>query len=156
MNGLSWLIYIANVGSTLGGFFTFVCIVTGIATIGFIIAVLVFSGDTDNYYRPLNSDALARNKENRSACKSWAIRAGLFCMLMGTLSSIIPNRETVLLIAASEIGDRVMNSEKMAKVGDRVGSVVDPGIDLLKIWIEQQTQTIKKSMEPVSQPATKN
>jgi len=77
-------------------------------------------------------------------------------MLMGTLSSIIPNRETVLLIAASEIGDRVMNSEKMAKVGDRIGSVVDPGIDLLKIWIEQQTQTIKKSMEPVSQPATKN
>jgi len=66
------------------------------------------------------------------------------------LASIIPNRETVLLIAASEIGDRVMNSEKMAKVGDRVGSVVDPGIDLLKTWIEQQTQTIKKSMEPIA------
>jgi hypothetical protein len=43
----------------------------------------------------------------------------------------------VLLITASEMGEKVLNHP-------RVNSVVDPGIELLTAWMEKETREIKK------------
>jgi hypothetical protein len=59
---------------------------------------------------------------------------------------MLPDRRTVLLIAASEIGERTMNSERMAMVGDKVASVLNPSIELLNTWISRQTEEIKAEM----------
>lgn len=53
--------------------------------------------------------------------------------------AIIPTKETMLLIAASEVGEKIVTSEKIT-------SVVDPSVTLLKTWIEKQTQDIQNSM----------
>ena len=45
----------------------------------------------------------------------------------------------MLLIAASEVGEKIVTSEKIT-------SVVDPSVTLLKTWIEKQTQDIQNSM----------
>ena len=52
----------------------------------------------------------------------------------------------MLLIAASEIGERVLNSDRMAQVENRVAGIVDPSLDLLNTWIAQQTQSIRREM----------
>jgi hypothetical protein len=44
------------------------------------------------------------------------------------------------MIAASEVGERMMSSQA-------VQGVVDPGLDFLKAWIRQQTEDITKNAE---------
>jgi len=131
MNGLSWLIYLAEIGRELGGFFTFLAVVAGIAAIGFMIAA--FSDETKDVNKPT---MWARSKISLA-----------FMVLAGFMAAVMPGRQTVLLIAASEIGERALNSEKMAKITDRVGGVVDPSIDLLQTWIAKQTEDLKSQMQ---------
>jgi hypothetical protein len=42
----------------------------------------------------------------------------------------------MLLIAASQVGERVLSSES-------VQSVVDPSVDLLRTWITQETNRLR-------------
>ena len=56
------------------------------------------------------------------------------------LSAVVPSRTTALLIASSEIGERVLSSES-------VKSAIDPGADLLKTWMNQQKNEIEKKIK---------
>ena len=58
----------------------------------------------------------------------------------GGLANLVPSRQTVLLIAASEMGERVLNHP-------RVNQVIDPGIDLLTTWMEKEKHELQKSMQ---------
>ena len=139
MNNLSWLIYFAGVSGSLGNFLTFVMVVFGVLAAASIIVWLVMHDETDSHRRPLEEQALARCREMRS--KSWR-RAwgfiGLF-LLVGTMAMMMPGRQTVLLIAASEMGEQVLNHP-------RVQTVVDPGIELLTTWMAKETADIKRQM----------
>ena len=58
----------------------------------------------------------------------------------------MPSRQTILLIAASELGERVLASDKMARVEERVNGVLDPSLDLLTTWMMKQTQELRQQM----------
>lgn len=138
MNSLSWLIYLANVAGTLSGFLVFICVVFGLVTIVCFIAGLVHLEESPNRY-PLEGEDL----ETYRKCRKTLFKAsGFFFVLLflfGVTAAVIPDRQTVLLIAASEIGEQVVTHQ-------RVQGVIDPSIDLLQTWIRQQTQTIQQQM----------
>lgn len=133
MNTLSWLIYLASVTGSIGGFFTFIAFITGLGTfigIGGILITRISITDA------IIADDVTKLEKLSVFFRKWIfIFASLF-LFSGTTSVILPERNTVLLIAASEIGEKVVASEK-------ISSVVDPSIELLKTWIEEQTIQIK-------------
>ena len=146
MNNLSILIYLSGVTATLASFLTFVTVVFGILGLVCLIVWLVAHDETDASHRRLEGEALAGRREARKNSWKWFWRfCGLF-VFVGALASFVPSRQTVLLIAASEMGERVLNHE-------RVNQVIDPGIDLLKTWMEKEKLDLQKSMRA---PAGKN
>ena len=140
MNNLSILIYLSGVTGTLGNFLTFVAVVFGILGVVSLIVWLVHHDETNSAYVRLDGDALAGVRDKRKTAWRWF---WCFCGLMGvtgSLASLVPSRQTVLLIAASEMGERVLNHP-------RVNQVIDPGIDLLTTWMEKEKHELQKSMQ---------
>lgn len=147
MNALSWLIYLAGVTNSLSSFFVLLMVVLAVLTVILTIVSLIFLSDTDGKGNLLGPDRLAENKLIHKGSRRWAIRFGVLFVIVGCGNSILPDRKTVLLIAASEIGERTLNSEKMAAVGNRVASIIDPSIELLNTWIAKQTEEFKLEMD---------
>jgi hypothetical protein len=147
MNGLSWLIYLAGATGSLSTFFTIVCVIAGILTAVLSIVALVSLEKTNARGVEKSELVLKEQEEVHRSARKWAMRFGLLFFLFGVLNSILPDRRTVLLIAASEIGERTLKSDQMAAVGNRLANVVDPGLDLLNTWISKQTQDLRREME---------
>jgi hypothetical protein len=140
MNNLSILIYLSGVTGNLGNFLTFVAVVFGILGVVSLIVWLVNHDETNSAYVRLEGDALAGVRDRRKTAWRWF---WCFCGLMvftGSLASLVPSRQTVLLIAASEMGERVLNHP-------RVNQVIDPGIDLLTTWMEKEKHELQTSMQ---------
>lgn len=141
MNNLSLLIYLSGVTGTLGNFLTFVTVVFGILGVVSLIVWLVHHDETNSAYVRLQGDALAGVRDTRKTAWRWF---WCFCGLMvftGSLASLVPSRQTVLLIAGSEMGERVLNHPKF-------NQVVDPGLELVTTWMQKETAEIRRSMEP--------
>jgi quinol-cytochrome oxidoreductase complex cytochrome b subunit len=141
MNSLSWLIYLAGVAGTLNGFIVFVTVVFGLLAGTSIVVCLFTLDETDAYRRKLPEDDLVSQREVRK--KSWRYM-WIFMILMimsGLTASMVPNRQTVLLIAASQMGEQVLNHP-------RINQVVDPGIELLTTWMQKETADLRRASEP--------
>jgi O-antigen ligase len=63
--------------------------------------------------------------------------AGIFGIV---LVVFVPDERSMLLIASSQVGEKIVNS-------DTVKSVLDPSTDLLKSWIQLETKKIKKELD---------
>lgn len=140
MNTLSILIYLSSVAGSLNGFLVFLAVIFGVLAAGALVSYVYHCDETDQYSRPLPDAMRASYKETRT--KSWR-RMWLFLMLMiasGVSSAAMPDRQTVLLIAASEMGERVLNHP-------RVTEVVDPGIELLTTWMRKETEQLRRTMD---------
>ena len=78
------------------------------------------------------------NEELSNACKSkakWLLFIMTFC---ATLACALPSNNTLMMIAASEVGERAIKSEA-------VSTIVDPSVELLKTWIAKETKNLKES-----------
>lgn len=139
MNYLSWLIYLANITGNLSGFAVFITVVFGIGTAAAILAALIGLSTTDSRGYPLSDKNLAFNESMVKVGRSYAWRFFTGMLVFGTIAAILPSRQTVLLIAASQIGEQVVTHQ-------RVQTVLDPSIELLQTWIAQQTASIRREM----------
>lgn len=153
MNSLSWLLYFAqafdNIRSTCYNFGVFWTIVGGLSLIAWIVYRFIIV--------PINCFDSGGSERNAKEClnelgsktyKSLFHLMFLSWILAGSLhlfSSVLPDRKTVTLIAASEIGEKFIKNEK-------VQSVFDPSLDLLRTWMEKQTLDLKQEMEQSNQP----
>lgn len=143
MNSLSWLIYLAGVAGSLNAFMVFLTVIFGALAAGSVVGFLFYSDETDRYNRPLPAEELTARREQRR--KSWR-HMWLFLILMtlgGVTASAIPGRQTVLLIAASQMGEQVLNHP-------RINQVVDPGIELLTTWMQKETADLRRASEPTN------
>jgi hypothetical protein len=137
MNSLSFLIYLAGVTGSVGNFLTFLAVMFGILAVVCMVVWLVMHDETNRFSDKLKGDDLVFRRSMRTKAWRWFWGfTGLF-VLAGSIASITPTRQTVLLITASEMGEKVLNHP-------RVNSVVDPGIELLTAWMEKETREIKK------------
>lgn len=134
MNNLSLLIYLAGVTGSIGSFLVFVAVVFGFGVAVCGIVWLVSLSDSN-----FSSTEQAERVKKHSWRWIWA-----FLVLMiftGSVSALVPSRQTVLLIAGSEMGERVLNHP-------RFNQVVDPGLELVTTWMQKETAEIRRSMEP--------
>lgn len=125
MNTLSWLIYLADVADSVGWAFDCLFFVSMIA--GVILAFV---------WKAAAADAAAeKDKPNKSGAAeiSLGCRRGLFriCLpiflLTFFLSGLVPNKETVYAIAASELGETVLKSDTGNKA-----------VNALNAWLDEQ------------------
>lgn len=123
MNDLSWLIYLADIAGRVGGLLIFLTVLSGTAAV--VSLIVAFAAAIDDY---LEIAAAARRIFRQ------ALPASIAC---GLIAGFIPDRQTVMMIAASEIGQRAVNSPNVA-------AVVDPSLELLKAWIAKTTADLKK------------
>ena len=126
MKSLSVYIYlvqvIGNVSVYLGGFIVF-----SIICLCMFSLILLVASDSNCEWATFSV---------------WATYLKRWLRIMAPLSIfwiVLPTRETMILVAASEIGEKVITSEK-------VTTVIDPSVVLLKTWIEKQTLDLQTSI----------
>ncbi len=121
MNSLSWLVYGMQVFTNLGVLLAIVG--------GFVCVWLLFWGFcalcNDDQKAPLSITHFVKRFKQ-------LIWVPVVCF---TMLIFMPNERTMYLIAASEVGDRIVNSQK-------VQSIVDPGSEYLKTWLKKETERL--------------
>ncbi len=125
MNTLSILIYAAGVAESLDHFLG---IITGLCVIGALACVALHLCALD----------CGTPQELRKHISKWFKVLTVGGFLCGIAASLMPSRETVLMVAASEMAGRAVMSEP-------VQSVVDPATQLLREWIDQKTRELRNA-----------
>lgn len=132
MNELSWLIYLADVAGGAKGLSTGLAIACGVGVVMFTF-VGIIAADKENFERKYrNGPAHEPEKEEMSRrvkTKSFgAIRPLIITCIVASIASVfIPTQSTIYAIAASEMGERVIQSE----TGDKA-------IQALNAWLDRQ------------------
>jgi hypothetical protein len=126
MNNLSWFIYLTqivdNIGNAAQGVLVFVGVFGGIGLV-FATAYRFAECMGDDPFVPVH----------RRLVKLFIIAIAVSAMA----AVFVPSRQTMLLIAGSEIGERFTKSEAAR-------DVVSPGVELLKTWIKRETEKLSK------------
>ena len=103
MNSLSWFLYLAQVSDNLGRLFA---ILTFVSLAGIVIALLV---------APFALDASADAKFWRGWRKALYILAPTALVAMFAVAAL-PSKQTMYLIAASEIGEKLAHTEAVSEI----------------------------------------
>lgn len=123
MNSLSWFIYLTQIVDNLG-VAALGCLVFG-GMIGFFAFLI----------GPMAIDVMD-SPPSPATIRSF-VRGYIITMVLAVLVSVfMPSRQTMLMIAGSEMGERLVKSES-------VNNIVNPGMDLIRKWIQQETDKIK-------------
>jgi hypothetical protein len=140
MNSLSWLIYFIGMVESIGYFALWLAIPGTLGLCAVLIIWMVLNGCQIGS-TPMNErDA----KQYEIAWHWWSVgkNIALVVWLIGWMMIIfIPSRQSLILIAGSEIGQQMVQSKA-------VQDVVNPGMDLLKTWITTETTKLKESVSP--------
>ena len=124
MNGLSWMLYLASVAGSVAGFLTFLAVISGFGTLISMVGSWV---------------AKENNREDvADGMRKWFRRLLPSWLAISLLATIAPGRETMMLIAASEMGQRLVQSQL-------VQGIADPSLELLRTWIQRTTDDLKRA-----------
>lgn len=126
MNNLSWMIYAVDVINNLNILMGIVSVLGGILFLALSFAYAVNSEGSDTEKQRTTLKAIAK----------WLKVDGAVVSVTVILCVIVPSKETMLLIAASEVGERVLSNEK-------VTSIIDPSVQYLQAWIKNELGKLK-------------
>ena len=103
MNGLSWLLYFADIAEKLTGVAHFVIWAVGI--VGFITAfVTVMCYATEDFDYRIVINAIPRKSLTTAI------------LISALVIAFVPSKDTIYLIAASEMGEEAINTDAAKKV----------------------------------------
>lgn len=137
MNSLSWLIYAAEVLGRVSISFFFIALVAAIAT-----AVLVFIGLMSR--SDAQGEATGRYGEKYAAIgverlafwdaflSKWPKRSGAVAVVFGAVSIVAPSSSTIYMIAASEMGEKVVTTPEAKEMLGDLREVIAKQIKKLK------------------------
>lgn len=133
MNGISFLIYVIGM---VGNFSVLFAWLGALLIAGFLIGSFILLGVTSDTY----------NKESFEEAWKWVIgnawkfiAGGVFFIM---LSIATPSKQTMVLIAASEIAEEVVAIEEVAQVGGEAGMLIRESISLLRGHIAEEIQSL--------------
>lgn len=109
MNQVSWLIYFAGVSGNLGDLLVFLGIVALCAGVAFLVISFC---DMDNINRWADDEE--KNKWMNVAKKRRGVAIFYGCFVSGffwILAAFTPSQNTVLAIAASQVGEQILQSK---------------------------------------------
>lgn len=117
MNGLSWLLYFAEVSENVGGVLGFISIITAIAAVIVTLFVVI----------PNKHDVT-----DTWATQGPKLQKGLIItFFVSLLGLLFPSQNTVYLIIASESAEMVVTSESGQKMLGDIQSIVSLKLDTI-------------------------
>lgn len=121
MNGISWLIYVANVCGNLGS----VLFALTVLSLGLTVALIIYGGcERDHAFRGGDRHTAGM------AIQGKALRFGIpTAVAILFLSVAVPSQDTVYAIAASETGERVLKSDTGNKAAAALNAWLDRQIN---------------------------
>ena len=129
MNQLSWIIYFAGVSESLSGFLTFFGF---IFFFGPLVLALIA-------HLRFDDDEISLDRETPVNWRGKILSLGIVFFLLGNM---MPPRDTVYAIAASEVGERVLQSPTGNKA-----------VAALNAWLDKQIQdAAAPATAPTSEP----
>ncbi len=133
MNDLSWLFYAAEVSERIGGGAGALAFFAGLA------AVFVGAG-----YGLTASFRLAENERDRpppelvvAARRAFKWVGAVFLAAIATYW-FMPSKDTLMLIAASEVGETVLASKDVQAIGGEAGALASDSLKLLRKYVTDQ------------------
>lgn len=127
MNGLSWLLYLASVSDRIGFAAGPIAFFSGVA----LIVAVAFSGAT----KVTPEEWADGFPEMARRSVRWT--ATVF-VLSASLSWFLPSRDTLMLIAASEVGETVLASKDVQNIGGEAGALATDSLRLLRKYVSEQ------------------
>jgi hypothetical protein len=128
MNGLSWLLYGADVAGNLQG----TAILVVVASVIVVCILGIITGVSMSY---------APDDEDKARAK-WAVgKIGLAMTVaigFAVVATFIPSRNTIMLIAASEVGETVLASAEAQQLGGEAGALATDSLRLLRKYVSEQ------------------
>lgn len=125
MNGLSWLLYFGDVVGNVGVATTLGCVCGTFVLLGTTIAAVITTVDADyGDVAPL--------------WRRYAGRAAVFLVICAVVAVVTPRRDTVILIAASEVGETVLASKDVQAIGGEAGALASDSLKLLRKYVTDQ------------------
>lgn len=131
MNNLSWLIYMSNVLPNLG---TTLNTLSVICMLG-VVFVVLFYGMMEDW-----------GGLKRSLLFSIIPIVGVM------IAVLIPSEKTIYLIAASQVGEQVIQLEQMQSLGGELGGLASDTISILREKLAEQFPDVSKLSEATSPP----
>jgi len=131
MNGLSWSIYLIGVVGSFNSALAGIIVISAAMTFVLTIAAVV-NFNSNNFGRGVSE----YNLNMGATCKKWAVRAGILFGVMLFLSVVVPSERTVVLIAASQVGEKVMHN-------DQVTGLAKDSVDLLSTYMKTELKNLK-------------
>lgn len=146
MNTLSIVVYLINMLGPLIGFFIALTVFFGALVIinGIIYGIVTNEGHYSNPTPEWNASKI-------KTIKKYAVLA----IMMLFISVVVPTPKTATLIAASEIGQMVIESENGVAITDNVSGVASDSMKLLRKYIQNEIDNID-GVETESEKAIKD
>lgn len=133
MNGLSWLLYLSDLAGNIGPVFALgsgACVVGGIAH---LVAGGIMRGDA------LYSWNEGKDMEGQGkALQKRATRFILPAIALAIFAAAVPSRTTIMMIAASEMGETILASKEVQDVGGEAGALAADSLKLLRKYVTEQ------------------
>ena len=153
MNNVSWFIYLADIVGGLQVLFGFV------GTIGLLISLIAFCisfiYDTDrvyrNYHDPESEDYYTITYPLEKI-RPWTVFGVVVTLIWMLLAICIPSKETRYLIAASQLGEQIIQLEEVQQIGGEIGGLAKGTIELLRQQIQEQLGEAQPLASPVEAP----
>lgn len=129
MNSLSWLLYGADVSEGLRWVTLFSMIVCGLIIAGSIAGffAMLDDGTADEGYQSFM----------KWMGKVWGLFVPIFLVSM-LVFILTPQRNTIMLIAASEVGETVLASSQAQTIGGEAGELAVDSLRVLRKFINDQ------------------
>ena len=136
MNMVSWFVYIADV---IGNITLLLQWATSLCAITFVVTLCVKGINSEEPLSSLSfrdAQAQARWDNFHKTANKILKRTLVIVIVCASLVAVIPSKQTMYVIAASEVTERVITSEA-------VQSVVDPTLTLIRSYLDEQIKYIR-------------
>lgn len=146
MNSLSWILYLSEVSDTGRWFCFLIAVLSIIGTIVGFCFWVQFGSDAEKLedeikVRP-NVETLKSNlvsmQANAAGSKTVFRRMVIVFLFFFLIATILPSKNTLYLIAASQVGEQVLTSDPAKAIGGEIGGVATDTMKLLRDYLQKQ------------------
>lgn len=131
MNSVSWFLYLVDISEGIGTFFALLSAGSIVTAIALLIAGAVYR-DTDYRHRGDDDERKQYGINLQWKAPWFAIPAFLFMLI----AFLIPSKDTLYMIGASQIGEQIVALEEVQELGGEVGGLAKDTIALLREKIQ--------------------
>lgn len=157
MNTLSLIILLISITQNIGWVLVLLMFFSGAATVA-SLAIWVIGGLIARANDPDNAEAANWLKPNGP--HEWAgrvfKRAVSIWLTVVLLSVVIPEKNYAIMIAASEVGERVIETDAAKKFATDVTGLSGEATDLLRQYIKNETERLKAEAAKAAEARSKS